>query len=271
MKKVIVNAQWQGGEDIATFDGAQELINLYLEGEDYIELPVSTDVKEMSVKKNGIKGYEILRKQMQSAYACIAEGAPDRILTLGGGCDADVPTVVYLNERYKGDLTVLWLDAHGDLNSPSESSSSLFYGMPLRSLMDDNCFGLLDNRFPLKASNVVHIGGRDFDDAEKKFIKDSGISAYTARDIHADHGLLRRIAENIQTSNIYIHLDLDVTDPDEFADTPLPVGGGLSCEEVYSILEAASDKMIGLGIYEHIPCREMNAYIEKLIKYGLAL
>ena len=151
-------------------------------------------MKDVSVKKNGIKGYDILGKQMQSAYTHISEGAPDRVLTLGGGCDA-----------------------------------------------------------------------------EKQFIKDSGISAYTAWDIHADHGLLRRIAESIQNSNIYIHLDLDVTDPGEFADTPLPVAGGLRCEEVYGILEAASDKIIGLGIYEYIPSQKKNAYIEKLIKFGLAL
>lgn len=271
MKKVIVNAQWQGGEDLSVFEGAQEIISLYLDGVDYAELPVSMDMKEVAAKKNGIKGYEILRKQMQSAYAYISEDAPDRILTLGGGCDADVSTVVYLNERYKGDITVLWLDAHGDLNSPAESSSSLFYGMPLRSLMDDNCFGLLENRFPLKASQIVHIGGRDFDDTEKQFIKNSGINAYTVQDIHDDHEMVHRIVDNIQTSNIYIHLDLDVTDPEEFLNTPLPVGGGLNCEEVYSVLEASSDKMIGLGIYEYIPSKEINTYIEKLIKFGLAL
>lgn len=103
------------------------------------------------------------------------------------------------------------------------------------------------------------------------FIKNSGINVYTVPDIRNDHEMVRRIAENIQTSNIYIHLDLDVTDPDEFPNTPLPVGGGLGCEEVYSILEAASDKMIGLGIFEYIPSREINTYIEKLIKLGLAL
>ena len=71
--------------------------------------------------------------------------SPDKLFTLGGGCDADVPCLLYLNEEYRGDLTVIWFDAHGDLNTPEESATSLFYGMPLRSLMDVKCFGLLEN------------------------------------------------------------------------------------------------------------------------------
>ena len=111
----------------------------------------------------------------------LTEDAPDRLFTLGGGCDADVPGIVYMNEKYHGELTVLWLDAHGDLNTPGTSSSALFYGMPLRSVMHESCFGLLENRLPLRATQVIHIGGRDLDTAEEAFLHSPGSAATAFR------------------------------------------------------------------------------------------
>ena len=271
MKEVYVNAQWQGGADFVTFHGANELIKMYLDGKSFVRLPVSADKTEMAVTKNRIKGFDVLRRQMQTAYGRLVEDAPDKIFTLGGGCDADVPGLVYLCEKYRKDLMVLWLDAHGDLNTPEESSSGLFYGMPMRSLMDDTCFGLLENRSPLSAPQIIHVGGRDLDRAELAFINGSGINSYAVRDVRSDNALIRREAGELRSKHIYIHLDLDVIDPEEFSDTPLPVGGGLYCREVYSILDAFADRLVGLGIYEYAPSGTRNAFIEKLIQFGLAL
>jgi len=123
MKEILVNGQWQGGADPVTYDGAKEITEMYLTGLDYVILPVSTDKSEMEVKKNGVRGFNVLHRQMQSAYDRLQTDAPDKVFVLGGGCDADVPAIVYLNEKHQNDLTVIWLDAHGDLNTPSESAS----------------------------------------------------------------------------------------------------------------------------------------------------
>ena len=271
MKKILVNGQWQGGADLVTFDGAKEITKKYLAGLDYEILPVSTDKKEMEVKKNGIRGFNVLHRQMQAAYERLQADAPDKVFVLGGGCDADVPVIVYLSEKYQQDLTVIWLDAHGDLNAPEESTSSLFYGMPLRAVMHDNCYGLLENRSPLSPSHVLHIGGRDLDDAEKAFIRKSGMSAYSVQDYRSDKEFIHRISKEIQTKHIYVHLDLDVIDPREFPNTPLPVDDGLSGKEVYDILDSVSERLAGLGIYEYVPSGSGNALIEKLIRFGADL
>lgn len=225
MKEILVNAQWQGGGDLVTYEGAKEIIELYLDGVDFVNLPVSTDLSELAVKRNGIRGFDALRRQMQSAYEHLRKAAPEKIFTLGGGCDADVPGIVYLSEKYKGNLTIIWLDAHGDLNTPEGSSSSLYYGMPLRSVMEDHCFGLLENRFPLDTSQIIHIGGRDFDETEAAFIKESGISAYAFQDIRSDNELIHRIIGGIKKGYIYIHLDLDVIDPFDFSKHPASCHG----------------------------------------------
>ena len=270
MKKIYINPQWQGGADLVTYYGAEE-IKKYLDGQDYVLLPVSTDEAEMAVKKNGIRGFDVLRKQMHSAYDRIQEDAPNKIFTLGGGCDADVPSIVYLSEKHQGNLTVIWLDAHGDLNTPDESGSALFYGMPLRSVMDRSCFGLLENHCPLSAIQIIHIGGRDFDEAEKGFIEQTGMAAYAVRDIRSDSCLIHRIIKGINSEHIYVHLDLDVLDPRDFPNTPLPVAGGLYCKEVCYILDILDDKLVGLGVYEYTPSGARNAFIEKLIQFGKAL
>jgi len=267
-QKVYINRQWQGGADPVTRDGAEEIANLYLTGQDYVDLPVSTD---MTVKQNGIRGFDVLRRQMRSAYELLRADAPDKLFTLGGGCDADVPAIVYLSEKYRGNLTLVWLDAHGDLNAPEESQSALFYGMPLRAVMDDHCFGLLENLCPLKPSQVIHIGGRDFDDAERTFISENGMAAHTVQEVRSDREFLRRIARETQSGPVYIHLDLDVLDPSDFPNTPLPVGDGLRCGEVWDILNAFADRLVGLGVYEYAPAESKAAFMEKLIQFGLAL
>ena len=83
------------------------------------------------------------------------------------------------------------------------SGSSLFYGMPLRSVMDNKCFGLLRNPCPLSASQVMHIGGRDFDQAESAFIKETGMAAYSVQDIRSDGDLIHRIMEGIHSDHIF--------------------------------------------------------------------
>ena len=156
-------------------------------------------------------------------------------------------------------------------STDAEIRSALFYGMPLRSVMDDRCFGLLENPSPLKPSQVIHIGGRDFDGAERKFISETGLAAHTVQKVRSDGEFLRRTARENQPGPVYIHLDLDVLDPSDFPNTPLPVGGGLRCGEVRDILNAFADRLVGLGVYEYAPAGSKNAFMERLVRFGLAL
>lgn len=142
--------------------------------------------------------------------------------------------------------------------------------MPLRSVMDDSCFGLLENPFPLSPSQIIHISGMDFDEAEISFIQESDIRAYSVQDIRNNHELIHKIIRGIPSNHINIHLDLDVIDPADFPNTSLPVENGLHFDEVYTILEAA-DKLAGLGIYEYAPCGRKSPYMEKLIQFGRKL
>ncbi len=120
---IVVNGQWQGGNDTNTYEAAQCIKDTYLTEKKYCEVEIS--LEEELVVENGILGYRPIMKQIEGAINLLNIHKPKRLFTVGGGCDADVASILYMNERYNGDLTVVWLDAHGDINSPIDSKSHL--------------------------------------------------------------------------------------------------------------------------------------------------
>ena len=81
--------------------------------------------------------------------------------------------------------------------------------------------------------------------------------------------LIERTIQEMGLGKLYIHLDLDVLDEDEFLYTPLPVKGGLFKEELLALLESQKDRLAGLGIYEYKPAGMKLPYVEQLIKIGV--
>ncbi len=153
--------QWQGaGRTNELMKGAREIREKYLKARNYIEVPVSEE--ENTKIENDILGYEHIFSQLRQAGSILAAEKPDSIFTVGGGCDVEIPSVSYLNGRLNGDLTVLWLDAHGDLNTPESSPSKCFHGMPLRTLLGDGDRQMVETAFSkLSPSQLVLIGQRD--------------------------------------------------------------------------------------------------------------
>jgi arginase len=155
----------------------------------------------------------------------VASDLPARPLVLGGCCCSHVGAVEGLAARH-GHVAVLWLDAHGDLNTPETSPSGNEWGMPLRMLLD---------RGTLAASDVVLWGARNLDPPEEEFIASAGIGD--------DPGALLDGAEAV-----YVALDGDVVDPDELA-VFMPEPGGPSLDEVEQLLARVRDsgKLVGAG------------------------
>ena len=156
----------------------------------------------------------------------VASDLPARPLVLGGCCCSHVGAVEGLAARH-GRVGVLWLDAHGDLNTPESSPSGNEWGMPLRMLLD---------RGTVDPGDVVLWGARNLDPPEKEFIAAAGISDDPAY-------LLGR------ADAVYVALDCDVLAPDELA-VFMPEPGGPSLGEVEELLSRVreSGKLAGLGL-----------------------
>ncbi len=176
----------------------------------------------------------------------VASDLPARPLVLGGCCCSHVGAVEGLAARH-GHVGVLWLDAHGDLNTPETSPSGNEWGMPLRMLLD---------RGTIAAGEVVIWGTRNLDPPEEEFIAAAGIGD--------DPGALLDGAEAV-----YVALDCDVLDPDELA-VFMPELGGPSLGELEQLLVRAreSGKLVGAGFTGLAPD---PANVEKLERLAAAL
>ena len=174
----------------------------------------------------------------------VASDLPARPVVLGGCCCAHVGAVEGLAARH-GQVAVLWLDAHGDLNTPETSPSGNEWGMPLRTLLD---------RGTIAAEDVVLWGARNLDPPEVEYIAAAGIDS--------DPGALLERAEAV-----YVALDCDVVQPDEIA-VFMPEPDGRSLDEVEQLLVRVRDsgKLVGVGFTGLAPDPANVEKLERLTK-----
>jgi len=267
----ILIPQWQGGgQDLSTFEGGQEIKKYYLGELELTEIEVGTE--NVSKAKNDIVAYDELLKQMSDAKKQIAEISPKTIFTVGGGCDSDITSISYLNDMTKGDMTLLYFDAHGDLNTPESSDSKNFYGMCLRTMLGDGDEKFIESLFSvLSPSQVIMLGIRDLDRAETEYIDDKGVSFLTVDEIEKNIEIAVKMAKEKNHKNIYIHIDLDILDPAEFPFVPVPVPSGLKNDTLIKLLKRLREEftVVGLGLLEYSPSgKGDNEVIREIVNLG---
>jgi len=159
----------------------------------------------------------------------IADPLPDRPVVLGGCCCTHIGAAAGLARRH-GRIGVVWLDAHGDLNTPQSSLSGNQWGLPFRIILEDGHAAIGD---------CVLIGARSLDPSEQTFIAESALA--TSIDD------LDRVLGGVDGA--YVAFDCDVLDPDEIA-CFMPQPGGISLDEAVAIVQGVSDRVpiLGLGL-----------------------
>jgi arginase len=164
----------------------------------------------------------------------IAAELPERPLVLGGDCCAHVGAVEGLAARHDR-LAIVWLDAHGDLNTPETSPTGNVWGMPLRMLLDAGT---------VKPENVALVGARNLDPPEEAFIAESGL--------HVGDDAVSRAVEGC--SCVYVAFDTDSLDPSEFA-MFMPEPGGLTLDEVEALFTDLRERttILGAGFTAFMP------------------
>jgi arginase len=256
--------QWQGsGNSLDLYTGAN-LIFKYLKSRiSFLKIPVSLN-KDIEVKNN-IFGYDIILYQLNEAMKFLKEQNPNKIFSLGGGCGIEIPIVSYLNDKYSD---IFWFDAHGDLNTPSTSPSHCFHGMPLRYLIGDiekdNISKLVDN---IIIENLFMIGTRDLDFEEIKYINEKKIKTISVSQVNT-------IEENFKKSSkhAYIHIDLDVLDPNEYSNVKCPAKNGLYVNKLCELVELINNNynVVGYSILESIENNLSNLKkIDRLFEFGI--
>ncbi len=185
--------------------------------------------------------------------AAVRAALPDPpLVTVGGDCGVELAPIEAALAAHGDGLTVVWFDAHGDLNTPESSPSGAFHGMVLRTLLGTGPADLLPRR-TLKPSQVVLAGVRALDPAEKEFVEATGMA-------HVDVAALATLPEVVAATGaraVYLHLDLDVLDPADFAAVGTPEPEGVSPARLAAAMRALIDRfpLAGIGITEYEPSR----------------
>jgi arginase len=191
--------------------------------------------------------------------------AGDFPLVLGGDHSIAMGTVAGTAAHYhekEQPIGLIWFDAHGDMNVPESSPSGNIHGMPLAHLLgkgDDDLKNILGFHPKVKPENVALIGIRAIDAGERKIIRDSGIHAFTMREID-EHGMAavaRRALEvvNDGTAGFHVSFDVDGCDPTVIPGSGTLVPGGVSFREAHLLMEyvADSSRLLSLEIVELNP------------------
>jgi arginase len=186
-------------------------------------------------------------------------------LVLGGDHSIAMGTVAGTAAHYHAkeqSIGLIWFDAHGDMNVPESSPSGNIHGMPLAHLLgkgDDDLKNILGFHPKVKPENVALVGIRAIDAGERKIIRDSGIHAFTMREID-EHGMAavaRRALEvvNDGTAGFHVSFDVDGCDPTVIPGSGTLVPGGVSFREAHLLMEyvADSSRLLSLEIVELNP------------------
>ncbi|MGA5764927.1 arginase family protein [Nonomuraea bangladeshensis] len=183
------------------------------------------------------------------------EGVGDGVLVVavGGDCGVELEPVSAARRRYGDRLVVVWFDAHGDLNTPESSLSGAYHGMVLRALTGEGPQGLVAEE-PLDPRRIVLAGVRDLDPPEAAFVTHAGIRWVTMAETETAEALLAAIeAAGGPDAAVYVHIDLDVLDPEVFRSVGCPTPGGMHPERLLSLVTAIGGRfeVAGLGLMEY--------------------
>jgi len=161
----------------------------------------------------------------------------------------------------------LWLDAHGDMNTPETSPSGNVHGMPLAAIVGRGAPELVDllgYQPKVAARNVALVGLRDLDNTERRLVKESGVHAFTMRDID-ERGLRQVMIEALRavlddTEGFAVSLDMDFIEPSDAPGVGTPVRGGATYRESHLAMEMIADSkaMVSLEIVEINPVIDLH-------------
>ncbi|HZU24204.1 MAG TPA: arginase [Bryobacteraceae bacterium] len=186
-------------------------------------------------------------------------------LVLGGDHSIAVGTVSGASKHFHDQgkrIGLIWIDAHADMNTPETSPSGNVHGMPLACCLGNGppeLTHIYDYAPKVDPRNVALIGIRSVDTRERKAVRQSGVRAFTMRDID-ERGLRDVMEEALRIAMsgadaFHLSLDMDAVDPQEAPGVGTPVKGGITYREAHLAMETLCDcgKMCSLEVVEVNP------------------
>jgi arginase len=204
---------------------------------------------------------EITRKTLDEDLVPLVLGG-DHSIAIGTTAGA----AAHFHKKSKR-IGLIWLDAHGDMNTPESSPSGNVHGMPLASIMGygpPELTELTGVKPMVEPRSVVLVGIRDLDAKERRLVKESGVHVFTMRDID-ERGMREVMADALRfaiddTAGVAVSLDMDFVDPTDAPGVGTPVRGGVTYREAHLALEMIADSraMISFEVVEINPVIDLH-------------
>jgi arginase len=233
------------------------------------------DIGNIAVKQPEEQHYGEKRAKYLNEIAETCRGLGDLVqktldegfvpVVLGGDHSIAIGVMSGVSGAYRKQqkrIGYVWLDAHGDMNTPESSPSGNVHGMPLASVMGygaPELVELMGFKPKVEPRNVALVGVRELDSKEKRLVKESGVHVFTMRDID-ERGLREVMSEALrfaadETDGISVSLDMDFVDPSDAPGVGTPVRGGATYREAHLAMEMICDTeaMVSLEIVEINP------------------
>lgn len=187
-------------------------------------------------------------------------------LVIGGDHSLGLGSVSGVSEFYD-DFGIIWLDAHGDINTSDTSPSGNIHGMALAALMgvgNDELVNIYSPRTKVNPANVFLVGTRDLDKGEQELIREHNLNVYSM-DVIRKEGITY-VAEDIKRKlrerkirNVHCSIDIDIIDPKYAPGTGTTVGDGVMPGEFKTFL----DKILSANLIKSIDMVELNPLLDK--------
>jgi arginase len=188
----------------------------------------------------------------------------ETVIVLGGDHSLNLGAVSGASVALNGSIGMIYLDAHGDMNTEETTLSGNIHGMHVASLMGFGTKRLTQVHGPqtkLKKENLLHIGGSDWDQAELDLIKREHLLAFSLVDLLSQNlaPLLTMITDiGKRIPNIWVSLDLDVIDRIYAPGAGMPNAKGLTYREIAVIAEhiGTACNVVGIDVVEYNPLQD---------------
>jgi arginase len=234
-----------------------------------LQAPVRETEPEIDRRKKYIHQIEqVCRALFDSSRESLEGGAVP--LVLGGDHSLAAGSVAasaeWVRRSAKLPLGLIWVDAHGDMNTPDTSTSGNVHGMPLAALLGQEPAELssIGSAPSVLPQHTVLVGVRNLDQEEKAQIRRAGVHVFTMKDIDRDG--IASVAERAialaaaGTGGIHVSFDLDVCDPTFAPGVGTAVKGGLDYREAHMVMELVADsgKLTALDLVELNPTLDVR-------------
>ncbi|WP_411345393.1 arginase family protein [Paenibacillus sp. WLX1005] len=261
----LIMPQWQGGNNPPYFLGSK-LLNWLAPNAEGIEEEVPVSLQEEGLKvEQGIFARTDVLKQFHAAQDILHKNQPTQVVVFGGDCSVELAPIAYLNEKYDGDMAILWIDSHPDVNVPGHNEGH-------NSQVLANLLGVGDEEFvagvPKKVERhqVLYVGLNEWQPKEQEIMDTFDLKAISPEQILDDSSAVLDWLNDHKPSRVFIHFDLDVLDLREIRailpanpfyyekmKTQLPRASSL--ETIIRVIQDVANQyeVVGLGITEHVP------------------